>query len=151
MDAYKIILAEDHQGFRRLVRQELGSASDFQVVGEANDGQELLALLEQLTPDLVVLDISMPKLGGIEAAKRIKLSHSEVKILFLSLHKNPVYVEQAQNLGVEGYLLKEEMEHSLVPVINRIRAGHTYFSPILRQHTQDRGRKKEANSENNQP
>jgi len=108
---YRIVLAEDHLGFRRLVRRELENAEELKVVGEVNDGQELLTLLEQLSPDLIILDISMPNLGGIEAAKRIKLSHPQVKILILSMHKNPAYVEQAQKLGVAGYLLKEEMEH----------------------------------------
>jgi two-component system response regulator NreC len=133
MSAYQIILAEDHPGFRRLVRQELESTDEFKVVGEANDGQELLVLLEKVIPDLIILDISMPNMGGIEAAKRIKLSHPQVKILFLSMHKNPVYVEQVQRLGVSGYLLKEEMEHSLMPAISRIRSGQTYISPVLSQ------------------
>lgn len=137
MNDYQIILAEDHVGFRRLVRQELESASDLKVVGEVNDGQELLALLEQVSPDLIILDISMPNLGGMEAAKRIKLSHPHVKILFLSMHKNPAYVEQAQRLGVAGYLLKEEMVQALLPAIIQIRSGHNYVSPILAQNLND--------------
>lgn len=136
---YRIVLAEDHLGFRRLVRRELESAEELKVVGEVNDGQELLTLLEQISPDLIILDISMPNLGGIEAAKRIKLSHPQVKILILSMHKNPVYVEQAQKLGVAGYLLKEEMEQSLVPAITRIRSGQTFISPILDQYWTDGG------------
>lgn len=134
---YRIVLAEDHLGFRRLVRRELENAEELKVVGEVNDGQELLTLLEQLSPDLIILDISMPNLGGIEAAKRIKLNHPQVKILILSMHKNPAYVEQAQKLGVAGYLLKEEMEHSLVPAITRIRSGQTYISPILDRYWTD--------------
>jgi len=134
---YRIVLAEDHLGFRRLVRRELENAEELKVVGEVNDGQELLTLLEQLSPDLIILDISMPNLGGIEAAKRIKLNHPQVKILILSMHKNPAYVEQAQKLGVAGYLLKEEMEQSLVPAITQIRSGQTYISPILDRYWTD--------------
>ncbi len=148
MSAYQIILAEDHQGFRRLVRRELEGADGFEVVGEVNDGQELLDLLEQVTPDLIILDISMPNLGGMEAARRIMRSHPQVKILFLSMHKNPLYAEQAQNLGVAGYLLKEEMEQSLVPAITRIRSGNTYISPILSQYASGRDGKKEKSPNN---
>ena len=134
MASYKIVLAEDHAGFRRLVRQELESVFNLKVVGEVNNGQELLNLLEQVCPDLIILDISMPDLGGMEAAKRIKSSHPQVKILFLSMHKNPGYVQQARKLGAAGYLLKEEVDQALLPAIYQIRAGSTYISPILAKY-----------------
>jgi DNA-binding NarL/FixJ family response regulator len=131
MACYQIVLAEDHTGFRRLVRQELEGTGDLQVIGEVNNGQELLNLLEEISPDLIILDISMPNLGGMEAAKRIMHSHPRVKILFLTMQKNPVYVQQARSLGVAGYLLKEEMIQALLPAVCQIRAGSTYISPIL--------------------
>jgi DNA-binding NarL/FixJ family response regulator len=134
MNDYRIILAEDHVVFRRLLRQELENSDGLTVVGEAKDGQELLALLEEVTPDLIILDISMPNLSGLEAAKRIRVSHPHVKILFLSMHKNPAYAEQAQKLGVAGYLLKEEMEQALLAAIIQIRSGQPYYSPVLVQH-----------------
>ena len=140
MNDYRIILAEDHVIFRRLLRQELESADGLTVVGEANDGQELLALLEQVTPDLIILDISMPNLSGLEAAKRIVVSHPHLKILFLSMHKNPAYAQQAQKLGVAGYLLKEEMEQALLLAIFQIRSGRPYFSPVLAQYLDHGGR-----------
>jgi len=129
MNDYRIILAEDHMAFRRFLRRELENANGLMVVGEANDGRELLALLEQVTPDLIILDISMPNLSGLEAARRIRVSHPHVKILFLSMHKNPAYAQQAQKLGVAGYLLKEEMEQALLPAISQIRSGKPYFFP----------------------
>jgi len=128
---YAIVVAEDNANFRRLVRLELESAGDIQVVGEVNNGEELLQLLEQMNPDLIILDISMPGLGGMEAARRIKDSHPQVKILFVSMHKNPEYVQQAQKLGVAGYLLKEEMDEALLSAIHQIRTGHVYISPGL--------------------
>lgn len=131
MTLYHIVLAEDHRVFRRLVRQEVERAQDLQVIGEVEDGQELLELLEEVSPDLIILDISMPKLGGLEAAQRLKLSHPQVKILLLSMHKNPAYVQLAWKIGVAGYLLKEEMDQALLPAICQIRAGNTYISPTL--------------------
>ena len=133
MNDYRIILAEDHVVFRRLLRRELENTVGLTVVGEAKDGQELLALLEEVTPDLIILDISMPNLSGLEAAKRIRVSHPHLKILFLSMHKNPAYAQQAQKLGVAGYLLKEEMEQALLAAITQIRSGQPYYSPVLVQ------------------
>ena len=101
------------------------------MVGEVGNGEELLILLEQKIPDLVILDISMPRMGGLEAAKRIKSSHPGVKILFLSMHKSPEYVRQAKKLGMAGYVLKEEMDEALLTAIHEIRTGQTYISPAL--------------------
>jgi DNA-binding NarL/FixJ family response regulator len=131
MTLYHIILAEDHREFRRLLRQEIERGEDLTVIGEVEDGQELLELLEEVNPDLIILDISMPNLGGLEAAQRLKQSHPQVKILFLSMHKKKAYVQQARILGAAGYVLKEEMDQSLLPAISQIRAGQTYISPIL--------------------
>jgi DNA-binding NarL/FixJ family response regulator len=140
MNDYRIILAEDHVVFRRLLRRELENLDGFTLVGEAKDGQELLALLEEVIPDLIILDISMPNLSGLEAAKRIRVSHPQVKILFLSMHKNPAYAQQAQKLGVAGYLLKEEMEQALLAAITQIRSGQPYFSPVLVKYLDNGGR-----------
>ena len=131
MARYHIVLAEDHREFRRLLRQEVERGEDLRVVGEVEDGQELLELLEEVNPDLIILDISMPKLGGLEAAQRLKRSHPQVKILFLSMHRKQAYIQQARSLGAAGYLLKEEMDQSLLPAIGQIRAGNTYISPLL--------------------
>lgn len=131
MDVYHIVLAEDHRAFRRLLRQEVERGEGLQVIGEVDDGEELLELLEEVSPDLIILDISMPKLGGLEVAKLLRQSHPEVKILILSMHRNPAYVELARSLGAAGYILKEEMDQALLPAICRIRAGDKYISPIL--------------------
>jgi DNA-binding NarL/FixJ family response regulator len=131
MTHYYIVLAEDHREFRRLLRQELERGEDLEVIGEAEDGQELLELLEEVNPDLVILDISMPRLGGLEAAQRLRESHPQVKLLFLSMHKKKAFVQQARLLGADGYVLKEEMDQFLLPAICQIRAGKSYISPIL--------------------
>ncbi len=131
MARYHIVLAEDHREFRRLLRQEVERGEDLRVIGEVDDGQELLELLEEVSPDLIILDISMPNLNGLEAAQRLKRSHPQVKILFLSMHKKQAYVQQARSLGAAGYMLKEEMDQSLLSAIGQIRAGNTFISPIL--------------------
>jgi DNA-binding NarL/FixJ family response regulator len=131
MARYYIVLAEDHREFRRLLRQEIERGEDLQVIGEVEDGQELLELLEEINPDLVILDISMPRLGGLEAAQCLRERHPQVKFLFLSMHKKHAYIQQARILGAAGYVLKEEMDQSLLPAICQIRAGNTYISPIL--------------------
>lgn len=131
MARYHIVLAEDHREFRRLLRQEVERGEDLRVIGEAGDGQELLELLEEVIPDLIILDISMPNLGGLEAAQRLKHSHPQVKVLFLSMHKKKAYVQQARILGAAGYLLKDEMDQSLLSAICQIRAGQTFISPTL--------------------
>lgn len=132
MPQLTIVIAEDHPAFRQLLRHELQALADAAVIGEAADGQQLLTLLQDLTPDLVILDISMPKLGGLEAARIIKERYRQVKVLFLTMHKNPAYVTQARRLGVEGYLLKEEMDQALHLAIQQIRAGNIYISRALR-------------------
>jgi two-component system response regulator NreC len=134
MARYHIVLAEDHREFRRLLRQELERGEDLRVVGEVEDGQELLELLEEVNPDLIILDISMPNLGGLEAAQRLKHSHPQVKVLFLSMHKKEAYVQKARSLGAAGYLLKDEMDQSLLSAIHQIRLGRTYISPVLAKY-----------------
>ena len=118
MARYHIVLAEDHREFRRLLREEVERGQDLRVIGEVEDGQELL-------------ELSMPKLGGLEAAQRLKSSHPQVKVLFLSMHKQQAFVQQAQKMGAAGYLFKEDMDHSLLPAICEIRAGKTFISPII--------------------
>jgi two-component system, NarL family, response regulator NreC len=130
-----IILAEDHllvrQGLRRIIEED----PDFQVTNEAGDGVELLELLEKgnpdSTPDIVILDISMPRLDGLEAAKIIKQRYPGVKILILTMHREKHYFSKAQKLGVNGYLLKEDADTDLNSAIKIILQGNSYISPLI--------------------
>lgn len=131
MQLFTIVIAEDHPAFRELLRREIERIADAAVVGEVADGRQLINLLQELTPDMVILDISMPNLGGLEAAKIIKKEYGQIKVLFLTMHKNPAYVAQAVRLGAEGYLLKEELDQALPQAIDLIRAGKTYISTVL--------------------
>jgi DNA-binding NarL/FixJ family response regulator len=103
---------------------------DLEVVAEAGDGLELLALLKTLTPDLVIVDISMPHLSGIEALRTLKKTYPEVKVLILTMHKE--YVHQVRSAGGDGYLLKEDVDREIIAAIEKIQAGEFYLSPKLR-------------------
>lgn len=127
----RILLAEDHILFRQTIRKFLERFADLEIVGETGDGLELLEILQQSNPDLVILDISMPNLGGLEAAKKIKLINPQIKILILTLHKNKEYLQHAMSAGAEGYLLKDDASTELLPAIAIIRGGGTYISPFI--------------------
>ena len=131
MSKYRIILADDHVILRAGVKRIIQEDPELTVVGEAGDGLELLHLLEESTPDMVILDISMPRLRGLEAIRIIKGLNPEVKVLILTMHKNKDYLYKAMDNGADGYLLKEEPPESFYSAIESIRKGKTYTSPLL--------------------
>jgi two-component system, NarL family, response regulator NreC len=128
---YRIILADDHILFRQGIRNILEKNKQIEVVGEAGDGLELLELLKKVTPDMVILDISMPNLRGLEATREIKMVSQDVKVLILSMHKDKEYVYSAISAGAEGYLLKEDADTDLFAAIEKIRQDGHYISPLL--------------------
>ena len=134
---YKIILAEDHQIFRELIRKSLGEIEGIEVVGEVGDGAALLDEVEKLSPDMVVLDIGMPNLSGLEGAGEIKTRHPEVKVLMLTMHKSRDYLTRALEARVDGYLLKDNAFTDLVSAIQEIREGRVYISGLLSQQLLD--------------
>jgi len=129
--SYHIVLVDDHVMFRQGLKRILMERSDLEVVGEVDCGLELLKLLERLVPDLIILDISMPNLRGLEAIHEIKVNHPEVKILVLTMHKDKEYLHQAFTAGAQGYLLKEDADSELFSAIDRVRQGRIYVSPKL--------------------
>jgi len=128
---YEILLVDDHPLVRKVIRKIIEKKSEMRVVGELQDGQEVLDCLQHMIPHLVILDISMPRLGGIEAARLIKASHPEVKVLILTLHNRREYLAQARLAGAEGYLLKDEVDKNLLSAIEALRQGGTYLSPLM--------------------
>ncbi len=137
MSPYRIALADDHvlvrQGFKRI----LEGVGDLEVIGEANDGIELLDLLTRVTPDMVILDIFMPKLRGIEAIHEIRKIHPDVKILILTMHKDKEYLYLSLSAGAKGYLLKEDADKELFSAIEKVRQGKTYISPYFSEEVVD--------------
>ena len=131
MNPYRIILADDHAMFRQGIKNILEGAEEMEVVGEADDGLKLLELLKKVTPDMVILDISMPNLRGLEATREIKIISPDVKVLILTMHKDKEYVYYAIAAGAEGYLLKEDADTELFAAIEKIRQGGHYISPLL--------------------
>jgi len=129
MGSYPIVLADDHALIRQGLRRLIQGVDDLVAVGEAGDGIELLSLLSLVTPRMVILDISMPNLRGIEAVHTIKTKYPDVKILILTMHKE--YLHQALAAGADGYLLKEDADRDLFSAIENIRQGKVYVSPRL--------------------
>lgn len=137
MGGYAIVLADDHVLLRQGLRTILKGVGDLEVVGEAGDGRELLTLLEGVAPDLIILDISMPHLRGLEVIGRVKAIRPGTKVLILSMHKEFLY--PALNAGADGYLLKEDADRELFSAIEHIRNGRIFLSPrltpdLLREH-----------------
>ena len=131
MGRYRIVLADDHVLLRTGLKSILGKAAGLEVVGEAGDGLEVLNLLNRLKADMIILDISMPNLRGIEAIHEIKAIHPGLKTLILTMHKDKEYLHQAIQAGAEGYLLKEDADTELFSAIETIREGKIYVSPHL--------------------
>ncbi len=131
MATYRVVLADDHLLFREGMKLLIKRMPDVEVVGEAGDGLELLQLLRELAPDMAIIDIAMPNLRGIEAAREIKMSHPHIKVLILTMHKSKEYLYHSISAGADGYLLKEDSDVELLSAIDKIRNGETYVTQIL--------------------
>jgi two-component system response regulator NreC len=127
----RVILADDHSVMRHGLRLILEQQEDFQVLGEANDGREAVNLAEALHPDVAVLDITMPNLNGIEAARQISDKQPHIAIVILSMHADEGYVLRALKAGARGYLLKESPEADFVSAIRSVSEGKAFFSPAV--------------------
>lgn len=131
MEPYRIVLADDHVIFRQGMRRLIDGEAGLEVVGEANDGRELISLLEEMNPDLAILDISMPGIGGIGVTREIKKRFPDIKVLILTMHKSTEYLYVAVSAGAQGYLLKEDSDVELFTAIETIRMGGNYVSGNL--------------------
>jgi two-component system, NarL family, response regulator NreC len=131
MRKIRILLADDHQLMRSGIRLMLERESDLSVVGEASDGREAVALAKSLRPDVVVMDIGMSNLNGIEAAQQVTQNRPEVAIVMLSMHSDESYVLRALKAGARGYLLKDSAEADLIKAVHAVAAGKSFFSPAV--------------------
>ncbi len=137
MEPYRIVLADDHVLVRQGLRRILAERADLEVVGESSDGIELLDLLNHVTTHLVILDIFMPNLRGIEAIHEIKVAHPDVNVLILTMNKDKEYLYLALSEGAKGYLLKEDADKELFSAIEKVRQGKTYISPFFSEEVFD--------------
>lgn len=137
MSTYSIVLADDHVMFRKGLKNIIERVADLEVIGEANDGLELLDILKTNHPHLVILDISMPRLRGLEAAREIKQVYPNLKILILTMHKKKEFVHQAMEAGAEGFLLKQDADTELIQAITALRKGKRFISSLLTSELMD--------------
>lgn len=128
MDKINIVLADDHVLVRKGIKAMLESEADINVIGEAGNGAEALESARSLRPDILVLDIRMPEMTGLEAAARLKQYAPDTKAVILSMHDSEEYVLQALDAGAYGYLLKDTDKHEFVKALKQIHGGSKYFS-----------------------
>src|ERR1019366_7006603 len=143
MKKITILLADDHtivrEGFRKMLELE----SDLAVVGEAQDGRQAVALVKKLRPAVVLMDIAMPLLNGLQATRQILKAAPATKVLMLSAHGDDVYVEEAAKSGAMGYLIKHTAVDSLCQAIREADKGNTVLSPSIPKHLHKQYRKKQ--------
>jgi DNA-binding NarL/FixJ family response regulator len=125
----RVLLADDHPLLRKAIRSVLESQTDFQVIAEASDGLEAVKLASELVPDVVIMDISMPKLNGIEATKKIKAENPKIAVLVLTVHDDIEHVVGILEAGAAGYLTKNAFDKEIVQAIKAIGTGEAVFSP----------------------
>ena len=137
MKPLRIVLADDHVVVRNGLRLILEQQPDFEVVGEASDGRAAVRLAEIEEPDVVVMDIGMPNLNGIEATRRIVGNRPNTAVVILSMHSDEGYVVRSMKAGVRAYLLKDSAEADLIAAIRAISTGRSFFSPAIRRLLQE--------------
>jgi len=126
-----ILLADDHRILREGIRALIEDQEDMQVVGEAEDGQATLKMVSQLNPDVVVMDIAMPLLNGLEATRQIRRDFPQVKVLILTMHENEEYIRQVLTAGALGYVLKDAAARDLLGAIRTVYQGEAVLSPAI--------------------
>jgi two-component system, NarL family, response regulator NreC len=127
----RVLLADDHAVVRAGFRMILAAQSNIEIIGEASNGREAVEMAERSQPDVVVMDVTMPELNGIEATRRLGQSTPRTRILALSMHKDSVYVREILKAGARGYLLKDALDKDLVAAVEAVARGEGYLSPAV--------------------
>lgn len=149
----RILLAEDHKTVREGIKLLVNAQPDMEVIGEADDGEAAIAAVQNLQPDLIIMDISMPHVNGLKATQRLRALKSDVKILTLSRHTDDGYLQQLLAAGANGYVLKQSAPNHLVTAIREIVEGNAYLDPALTKKVIGgiAGRSTTTRGENKQP
>ena len=137
-----VLLADDNGGVRREYRKILELEADLEVVGEAKDGHEAVALAKKLRPALVLMDVTMPLLNGLQATCQILKAVPATKVLMLSAHNDEAYIVEAVNSGAMGYLIKQSSANTVCAAIREVHKGKTFFSPSIPRRLHKRNREK---------
>lgn len=129
VDNIRVLLVDDNSPMLGDLRDELGD--EFEITGTAQNGEEALRAVDRLHPDVLVLDITMPILNGLQVAERLRESHARTRILFLTIHEEPVYISAAFDAGAQGYVSKRRLATDLAHAIREVFAGRMFLSPTL--------------------
>ena len=133
MNKVRILVADDHGVVRRGLRLQLEQHEDFEVAGEAADGREAVRLAEEIRPDVVIMDIAMPNLNGIEATAQIVKRNPQTGVIILSMHSDETYIVRTLSAGARGYLLKDTADADLQRAVRAVAQGKPFFSPAIAQ------------------
>jgi two-component system response regulator NreC len=125
----RIVIAEDYTILREGLKSLLSSSANFEIIGEAEDGREAIRCVEQLKPDLILMDLSMPRMNGLEAIREIKRRFSKTAILVLTVHKTEEYILATLKAGADGYVLKDATQAELMMAVKNVLSGKHYISP----------------------
>jgi DNA-binding NarL/FixJ family response regulator len=132
--AIQVLIVEDHMVVRQGLKALLEGEGDIKVVGEAENGRMAVEMANKLRPDVILMDIAMPQLNGLEATRQILASHPETRVILLSAYKDDAYIEKATALGAVGYLIKQTSLDAIAKVIREVHRGRVFFSPEVAKH-----------------
>jgi two-component system nitrate/nitrite response regulator NarL len=133
----KVLLVDDHAVVRDGIRARLESSAGFEVVGEAVNGREALQKTEELNPDVVLMDISMPVMNGMDAARQLRAGFPEVKVIILTMHEHKEYIQGVIRCGAQGYIVKDVSAQEMISAIKTVIGGETYYSSCVSQMMYD--------------
>jgi len=133
MSKIRILVADDHGIVRKGLRFLLDRQQDMEVVGEASDGREVVRVSEELAPNIIIMDVAMPQLNGIDAAAQIIKTNPNIRVIMLSMYADEAYLVRALSIGAKGYLLKDSAEADIVRAVHSVMQGRPYFSPQIAQ------------------
>jgi len=142
MKRITVLLADDNVGVRKVFRKILELEADIEVVGEAKDGHQAVAMAKKLLPALVLMDVAMPSLNGLQAASQIFKAIPATKVLMFSAHSDEAYIETAVNSGAMGYLIKHTSAECVCDAIREVHNGNTFFSPSIPKRLHKRNQNK---------